>query len=185
MSQSKRQLLWDVFFIVASVSVAVFIVRTGIVHTFIDSFGNLRYVGSFIAGMFFTSVFTVVPSAAVLGELSQSNSVFMVALTGGLGAVVGDYIIFRFVRDRFAEDIRFLLRYSGVKRFPAIFQTRLFRWVVPFIGAVVIASPLPDEIGLTMLGFSGVGNRTFLITSFVCNAIGILAIGWAAKAFLW
>ena len=52
MSQSKRQLLWDVFFIVASVSVAVFIVRTGIVHTFIDSSGNLRYVGSFIAGMF-------------------------------------------------------------------------------------------------------------------------------------
>lgn len=182
---SGRQAVWDVFFIVLSVAAAVLIARAGVVHAFVDSFQHVRYLGSFVAGVFFTSVFTVAPSVAVLGELAQDNSVVLVALSGGLGAVVGDYVIFRFIRDRFSEDVKFLLRFSGVRRFPAIFKTKLSRSVVPLIGALVIASPLPDEIGLAMLGFSGIGSRAFLITSFVCNSLGILAIGWAADVLLW
>ena len=182
--KKRKQILIDTFFVVCSIAAAGAIVESGIVHTLGESFKDLGYVGSFFAGMLFTSVFTTVPAIAVLAELSQNTSVIVVALLGGLGAVVGDYIIFRFVRDRVAGDVKYLLSHSKFVRFPKIFKTRLSRWLVPLVGALVIASPLPDELGLAILGAYRMRDRTFLPLSFIFNASGILAIGLLANSVL-
>ena len=64
------------------------------------------------------------------------------------------------------------------KRFFAVFHRRMFRWVLPFVGALIIASPFPDEIGLGLMGLSRMRVRDLMIISFVMNAIGIACIGW-------
>jgi hypothetical protein len=63
----------------------------------------------------------------------------------------------------------------------SIFKTKLFYWFVPFFGAVIIASPFPDEIGVSMLGMSKLGSRYFLLISFVFNSLGIFIIGRLAQ----
>jgi len=181
----RRHLIEDGFVIAASIVVAVFIVRSGVVHSLIASFQDFGALGSFAAGIFFTSIFTTAPAMAVLGELSQARPIWEVVVLGGLGAMMGDYLIFRFVRDRVGDDVLYLLSHSGAKRVPAIFRTRLFRRLVPFVGALIIASPLPDELGLAMLGISKVSTRNFFLLSFTFNAIGILLIAWAANAWAW
>ncbi|MCI0614995.1 hypothetical protein L0244_18550, partial [bacterium] len=146
MERTGSQMALDIFFIALSIGAAVYIVETGVIHALLGIFQPLRYVGSFIAGIFFTSVFTTAPAIVILGDLAQENSPFLVALFGGLGAVLGDLLLFRFMRDRVTEDVRYLIRRTKIARFPLIFKTRLTRWFLPLIGAIIIASPLPDEV---------------------------------------
>jgi hypothetical protein len=167
--------------IIVSIGFAIFIVKTGIVHQFIATFDNFQYFSIILAGIFFTSAFTTAPSIALLGTFAETTPLPILVVLGGLGAVLGDYIIFRFVKDRVSEDIRYLLSFSKGHRFSAIFRTQLFRFFVPFVGALIIASPFPDEIGVAMLGLSRVKNRTFFLLSFVFNSVGIFAIGWLVK----
>ncbi|MDP2934019.1 MAG: hypothetical protein Q8N81_07910, partial [bacterium] len=101
---------------------------------------------------------------------------------GGLGALIGDLIIFRFVKDRVSEHFYYLMRVSKSERLFSIFKLKLFRWIIPFVGALIIASPLPDEIGVTMLGLSKMKNSYFILLSFLLNSAGILIIGLIAKA---
>lgn len=180
-----RHVVEDGAIITISIVAAILIVRSGVVHSLVASFQDFGVLGSFAAGIFFTSIFTTAPAIAVLGELSQARPIWEVVVLGGLGAMMGDYIIFRFVRDRLGDDALYLLAHSGIKRVPAIFRTRLFRRLVPFVGALIIASPLPDELGLAMLGVSKVSTRNFFLLSFTFNAIGILFVAWAATQWMW
>lgn len=49
---------------------------------------------------------------------------------GGIGALFGGLFIFRFIKD-------------GI-------PVKFFGWLISFIGALIAASPLPDEVGLAM-----------------------------------
>lgn len=180
----RRHLIVDLFIIATSVLIAILLVKSGIIVWILSGAGYAKFIGSFIAGIFFTSAFTTAPAAAAFVELSQFNSIIIMAALGGLGALFGDLVIFRFVKDRFAEDVKYLLSLSGWRRLDfIIFHRRLFRWISVFLGALVIASPLPDEIGIAILGISKIKIRNFIIISYLLNTIGILIIGLLARAF--
>lgn len=172
----------DGLLLLFSIFLAVLIVKTNIVHTIVGYLHELEYLTSFLAGVCFTSIFTTAPSIAVLGELAQGNSPWVVAFFGGLGAMCGDFLLFRFVRDHTAQDLKYLFELPRAKRVIRIFSTILPRMLWPLLGAVIIASPLPDEIGVMILGLANIDQRLFLPLSFVLNGFGILLIGFAAKA---
>jgi len=50
------------------------------------------------------------------------------------------------------------------------------------VGGLIIVSPFPDEIGVSLLGFSKMRTSWFISLSFVFNFTGILLVGWVAKA---
>lgn len=176
-------LLHDVMVIIVSVAVALFLVRTEALARILTSTRELEFLGSFIAGMFFTSVFTTAPAIVTLGEMARLNSVFPVALFGAAGAVLGDLIIFRFIRDRFAEHLMELMKHQHMgKRMRALLKLRLFRWVSLFVGGLIIASPLPDELGISLFGFSKLKTSWFVPLSFTFNFLGIVLIGMVARA---
>ena len=64
----------------------------------------------------------------------------------------------------------------------ALFKFKFFRWLTWLIGGLIIASPLPDELGISLLGFSKAKTSLFIVLSFVFNFLGILFIGWVARA---
>lgn len=176
-------LLHDLLIIIASVGVALLLARTGILTALLASTDELQFLGSFIAGLFFTSVFTTVPAMVTLGEIARSNALLPTALCGAAGAVVGDLIIFRFIRDRFAEHVMELLRHRHIgKRVGALFRLKLFRRLSFFVGGLIIASPLPDELGISLFGFSKMKMSWFIPLSFFFNFIGIVLIGLVARA---
>lgn len=182
MNAPMRRAVRSAFFLLASIAGAALIVRMGTVESFLVSIGGLTQVGSFIAGMFFTSLFTTAPAMVVLGEIALTASPWTVAAFGSIGAVVGDYLLFLVVRQGLKKDIEFLIGHVGFRRLRRIGHTRLFHHLLPLLGALVLASPLPDEIGLAMLGFSKVDKDKFLLISLAMNFAGILAIGYAARA---
>jgi len=179
----RRHVVQDLVAIAASIAIAVIIVRYELVQAALAAMGDGTLLASFIAGMFFTSVLTTAPAIAVLGELSLQGNFLLVALLGAAGAVVGDYIIFAFVRDRISNDIAHLLKRRTLGRLHAIFRRPTFKWLLPFLGGLIIASPLPDELGLALLGFTRLTTRLFVPLSFAFNAAGIVAIGLVTRAF--
>ena len=181
MEKQNNNLMRDLAVIALSITIAVIMVKTGALKSLLVSTQEMKFIGSFIAGIFFVSIFSAAPATVVLAEIAQSNSVFWVAFFGGIGALVGDLVIFRFIKDRLAEDFYHLIRKTKSERLLTIFKLKLFKWLVPFFGALVVASPLPDELGLMMMGLSNMKTSLFMPISFLLNFLGILAIGLIAK----
>lgn len=175
--------LKDASIVVLSVLVALIMVKTDLLVGVIHNFSGFRLVGSFFAGMFFTTIFTTAPAIVALGEIAKENSIFLTALLGGLGASLGDLIIFRFVRDSLGDHLNDLLSHERwwKRMHHLIFHMKYFRWLTFFIGGVILASPLPDELGVSFLGLSRMKTKNFVPISFIFNFFGILAIGILAK----
>jgi uncharacterized membrane protein YdjX (TVP38/TMEM64 family) len=175
----------DIGVIALSIFVAVIIIKTGILPHFINQLGAYKIIGAFIAGMFFTSIFTTAPALATLGELGLVHNPVVIAIIGGLGAVIGDMVIFKFVRDRFSEDLREVFKLTKPSdRLKKLADLHFFRWFILFFGGIIIASPLPDEIGISLLGMAKVPTRWFIPISFVFNTIGILVVILTLKKLL-
>lgn len=181
MQRPASNVLRDIGVIALSIVVAVLLARSGIVGELLASVGGFALIGGFLAGMFFVSVFTVAPAAAVLIELFRANSLLEVALAAAAGGLLGDWVMFRFLRDHIAADLAYLARRSPLRRLLAVFRLKCFHWLTPLVGALIVASPLPDEIGLALMGISGLRTALFLPLSFGLNFLGILALGLIAR----
>jgi hypothetical protein len=183
LSRRGQALLWDAALVAVSVGVAVILVRTDVLISVLSRTHELALLGSFIAGMFFTSTFTVAPAAVTLGEIAQVSSLWEVALVGGLGAMVGDFVIFRFVRDRLSAHLmEYLEMVGGTEKLASVLTRKSTRWFSWILGGLLIASPLPDELAVTLLGASKMRTGWFAAVSFAFNALGILFISLAARA---
>lgn len=175
----------DVAIVVLSILVAVYLMRTDVLINILTSTQELKFLGSFIAGIFFTSIFTAAPATVTLGEIAQVNTLFGTAILGGLGAVVGDLIIFRFVKDRLsAHLVELLQEKKAFRRIRKIFKARLFRWSTFLLGGLVLASPLPDELGVSLLGAAKMSVARFALLSFLANSIGIFVVGIIARSLV-
>jgi hypothetical protein len=170
----------DLFVLVASVGAAVFLAENHAMEIFFSGIGFVP-LEAFIVGFFFTSLFTLAPASVALAEMSQVAPLSEVALWGAAGAVVGDLVLFFFVRDFLSADILALMRGSWLKKLKAVFKSPFLSWAVPVAGALVIASPIPDEIGVALLGLSKTHLRFFIPISYAMNFLGILLVGAAAR----
>jgi hypothetical protein len=182
MNKAKKRINQDALILGISLVFAIILVWSGFAEKIVWSLGGMKYFGLIIAGMCFTSVFTTAPAIVLLGALSLTTSIPALVLFGGIGAVLGDFIVFHFVKDRISKDFEHMVSLPHRRRLAHIFNSGVFKFFVPFIGALVIASPLPDEVGVAMLGLSKVEDKYFIIISFFANMFGILVIAWVARA---
>ena len=179
----KKKLLKDLFFLSISFFVAVVLVRSGLVHELARYTDGWGFLGVFIAGMGFSSAFTTAPAIVILFELAEDFSpIWLFVIIAALGAMTTDLIIFRFLRDGLDEDITYLVEHStNLARFRATFHSRLFYWFGTLVAALVIASPLPDELGLALFGLLRLDKKKFIPVSLFMNSIGIFIIALAAR----
>lgn len=145
-------------------------------ETVISSIAHMGYVGSFVAGIFFVSTFTVAPAGIVLYNMASIHNPIIISLCAGLGGVVGDYVIFRFLKDNVFQELIPVFKKLGGTHLTRIMSTPYFAWLAPVIGAIIIASPFPDEIGVGLMGISKLKNWQFLTVSLILNTLGIFVI---------
>jgi len=182
-NRKNNFLLEDTAFIVLGVIVAVILVKTDVLIKILTSTQELELFGSFVAGIFFTSVFTIAPAIVTLGEIARANSILPTAIFGAMGAVAGDLIIFRFIRDRLSEHLMELAKHNSAgKRVKILFKLKLFRWLTFLVGGLIITTPFPDELGISILGFSKMRTSWFIPLIFTFHFIGISLVGLVAKA---
>ena len=159
-----------------SVIFAIILTRLETFHAFLLNLGSFGYLGAFAAGALFVSTFTVATGAVILLILAETLSPWEIGLIAGLGAVAGDFTIFRFIKYSLTAELKLIYNHLGGHRLGHLLHTKYFSWSLPVIGALIIASPLPDEVGVSLLGISKMKTYQFLIVSFILNAIGIFLV---------
>ena len=174
----------EAWLVVASFAVSLFLIKTDAIAYVTLFAADFTSAVSFVIGIFFTSVLTTTPAIIAFAELSSYVPAWKLALIGGAGAVCGDIIVFRFVRSPLVIYIVRAASHPWMVRLGRTLARGPFWWVIPALGAVIIASPLPDELGLIMMGLSHIRTATFIVLSFMMNAAGIFAIATAAQALL-
>lgn len=164
-------------FLLLSILFAVWISRFEAFHTFLLGLNSLGYLSIFIAGFLFVSTFTVSTGLVILLILAELYSPLEIGLIAGLGAVLGDLVIFAYVKDKLVNELQDYYDTIDHKHYvQKILHTKQFRWTLPVIGAIIVASPLPDELGVSLMGISKMKTYKFLLVSFILNAIGIFLI---------
>jgi len=151
--------------------------RLGFLDPILGVLISLGYCGAFIVGFLYAYSFTAATAALMLIVLAKRENIIFAGLTGGLGALIGDIVIFLFVRHGFDDEIN---RLSGEKPFQ-ILRTRspriVRKYVLPVMAALLIASPLPTEIGVALLAsMKRVSTRRFTFIAYLLHTTGILII---------
>ena len=143
-------------------------------HDFIISMG---YIGTFLAGALFAYGFTAAPATAILLILAKEQNIFLAGFIGGFGALVGDLIIFNFIRYSLSDEIKNLSKEKVVLYINHKTPKLLKKYFMPVLAGFIIASPLPDEIGVSLLAASrGVSTKIFSVISYILNTAGIVVI---------
>lgn len=180
-----------------SVVVAYFILRYKPITSLIHGLSYFGYLASFVLGMLFTYALTAIPASVALYNLGESFNPFLIAFIGAFGSVISDYLIFRFVRDRLMTEIKLLRKEIDNLTHPIsslvfteelkiiiwrkISRSKTWKLLVPVIAGFIIASPLPDELGVAIFGAAKYDPKKFLLFSYCMNFIGILAISYLGR----
>lgn len=169
------------FFVLILTFVLTYLVFVGRDYSiFSSAIVSLGYFGVFIAGIFYAYGFTAAPATAVLLSISGHNDIVFAALIGGLGALIGDLMIFLFIRYSFGDEIK---RLSRTRLFRAVKdeEKKIFgsfrKHIAAAFAGFFIASPLPTEIGVAMLAsLSRISVANFAVIAYMLHMLGILVI---------
>lgn len=160
-----------------SLIIALILLRIEPFHNLLLGLGKMGYLGAFIGGVLFVSTFTVSIGTVILLLLVEYLNPIEIGIIAGMGAVVSDLTIFHFVRSKgLADEIKHFFQYFGSDKISHLLHTKYFSWTLPVIGALIIASPLPDELGVSLMGISRMKTSKFLLLSFLLNSIGIFLV---------
>jgi len=166
----------NIFLVCIGILAALSLSRVEAFHSALLHLGTFRYFGAFLTGMLFVSTFTAPTGILMLLILARLYTPIEIGLIAGAGAVVSDVLIFHFVRNDLANELGDLYtRFSG-SHFSHLLHTKYFRWTLPVVGAIIIASPLPDELGVSLLSISKMKLAQFILTSFCLHSLGIFLI---------
>lgn len=137
---------------------------------------SIPILGSFIAGILYVSASTAPFGVFLLLGLSKTLSPIEIAVVAGLGGVVADFVLFRFFKGDLIGEITPIYNKLGGKHLTSLMRHRLLRWSLPVIGAIIIASPFPDEIGITLMGVSKIKTYQFFLLSLFLDIGGVFLL---------
>lgn len=143
---------------------------------------KIGYLGAVFSGFLFTSTFTVATGGLLLANFAKSLDPFWLIVCAVAGALSGDMLIFLFVKDKVSEDIAPVYEHFLAKNhLKKLIHTKYFSWTLPVVGALIIASPFPDELGISLMGLSAMSLQKFLLVSFFSHSFGMFVLVSAAS----
>lgn len=146
------------------------------------------YISVFLGGLLFSWGFTTAFAIGIFVAMADHVDPVIAAVIAGFGAFLVDFLIFEIVRFPVFHDEIHKLRTSRVylwmhALFVRSHLPRAVQLSVLWLAAgFIIASPLPDELGIALIsGVTSINRRAFLALCFACNTAGILIILLGAR----
>jgi hypothetical protein len=137
----------------------------------------LGYLGTFLAGLLYPYSFTSVAGTAILLVLAQNQNIFLAGVIAGIGALISDLAIFCFVKYSFGGEVQQLSQGSSIKTLNRVIPARLRTPLFVVLACVLIASPLPTEIGIMLLtSVKKLSLKQFLVLVYLLHLSAIFVI---------
>ena len=176
------------FLLILAIILAYYVFSHQGVQDTISGLDRMNYLGIFIAGILIVFGFSS-PFSVGFFIVSQPDSLLLAALVGGIGAVVGDLLIFKTIKVSFMDEFKELEKTTILKTIRnAVNHNRniLIRHYLFYIFAgIIIALPLiPDEIGVSMLaGLTTINPKKLALMAFILHSIAIFLILYFSFVF--
>lgn len=169
-----------ILLLITAILITYLLFNNPLVNLWINNLESLSYLGIFIAGMLFSFGFTA-PIAVGFFIVLNPEKVFLAAIVGGIGSLISDLFIFNLIRVSFMGEFIRLKKLGAMKKINYYLENHISHKIKNYFlyvfAGIIIASPLPDEIGVTMLaGLTHIKQRVLAIISFTLNTVGILII---------
>lgn len=172
---------YKICILILSILFAYFIFRNEMIYSWISEFANLNiFFGAFVAGLLIAFGFTSAFGIGLFLTLPDSN-IFLLAFIGGLGAMISDMVIFKTIKISFKDEFNEIKKTSLIKKINLIIKSHkhalLRHYFLYALAGIVIAAPLPDEIGVSMLaGLTTIKAYLMILISFILHTLVILLI---------
>ncbi len=142
---------------------------------FIASLGQLNYFFSFLSGMLF-SLGLLSPFAAGYFITAAPSNVFVASICAGLGAMIVDLFIFRFIKSVLHVKLKVVEGHRYMKKMDRALSHRLGKLFIPYLSfslaGILIAAPLPNNLGtILVFGITKIKERELAIMSFILYSI--------------
>lgn len=166
--------------LVIAIIFAYIIFRNPTVSHFVSNLGVEGYIGVFIAGLLFAFGFTAPFAAGFFITLNPGN-IWLAGIVGGLGAVVSDTLIFKFIKFSFTKEFSRFKKISVIRKTGELIERSFGKkfkvYLMYALAGIMIASPLPDEAGVIMLaGLTKIKLGTLMKLGFILNTLGIIIL---------
>lgn len=162
--------------IAISILLTIFLSGNDSLNQTIFNAARIPIIGSFIAGILYVSASTAAFAVFILLGLSKSLPAIEIAVFAGLGGVFADFVLFRFFRGDLLSEITPIYNRLGGGHLTKLMRHKLLRWSLPIIGAFIIASPIPDEIGIALMGISRIKSYQFVLLSLFLDISGVFLL---------
>jgi hypothetical protein len=175
--KTKRiHLLFDFALLILGGALSVWLFQSKILENLFFLPMMYKFVAIFVAGIFIPFIFTAAPASVVMLVAAKIVPFYALAVFGGLGALFGDLVVFRFSKKQLGEDLTYIVSLDKEDRLAHILHLRIFRWMTPLFFVLIIASPIPDEYAVALLGLEKVAGGRFVLMTFLIHASAILCI---------
>lgn len=175
-----------IHFLVLSLSLitALVLIEAPLTRQLLENSQGIGFVAaSFISGILFTSLITSPLASTSLFLLGEKHHPLLISTLAALGSALGDAILLKIVRDDLTSDLEVLTKPFIGSKTRHLLQSKILHFPLAILGAVIIASPLPDEIGISIFGLIKYKPANFYVLSFILNFLGILGLTTTAFIF--
>lgn len=176
MTLKLKGLIVKIIIFILSLSLAWWLIKSGTLNELVDRLYPIKFVTEFLAGAFYTSFLTIPLAMAMFLVLAPEQNPIILSIVAGLGASLTDVLLVRIFRDNFSKDLSSLTKYLKIYLIKKVLKLLKLDFIIPLLGVLIIASPLPDELGLVLLGTSDLKYHQIIILTFFLNTAGILLI---------
>jgi uncharacterized membrane protein YdjX (TVP38/TMEM64 family) len=167
-------------FLVFMMGLAYYFFSTPLASKLISSFNAAGYHWVFISGALTTFGFTAPFGIGFLTKLIPPN-ILLATLIGGVGAMIADLLIFHTIKFSFKDELKSLEKTKAIQEIEKIVKKnrhiKMTHYLLYIFAGIMIISPLPDEVGVSMLaGLTTINPLKFAMISFGLHSLAIFSI---------
>lgn len=159
-----------------SILLTIFLSKYNFLNEFLFNLRNTPFLGSFLAGILYVSASTAALGILMFSDLAKTLSPIEIAIVAGLGGAVADFVLFRFFKGDLISEITPIYNKLGGRHITRLMYHKYFRWSLPIVGAIIIASPFPDELGISLIGVTKIKNYQFFLLSLFLDIGGVFLL---------
>jgi hypothetical protein len=137
-------------------------------------------LGILVAGVLYSYSFTASVGALILVSVAHDYAPGVAAVVGGIGALLADIAIFKFIREDLKREIGHIAKTEFMRLIGSVPIVKE-RWFRNVFGALILASPFPDEIGIAIMASAKIEEGTFTLLAFIADMFGIYLLVIAAQ----
>jgi uncharacterized membrane protein YdjX (TVP38/TMEM64 family) len=113
--------------------------------------------------------------------VSQPTNIFLATMFGALGAAFSDILIFKIIKFSFMNEFEELEKTKTIKKIREIvnknINIKIKHYFLYIFAGIMIATPLPDEVGVSMLaGLTTIKPKVLATISFILHTTAIFLI---------